>query len=109
MVVWRMDVLNPINPKEVMHTFEEKSLVDIERRWAEKTGNNFITVKKLYTLWKRKTSYHFRLYKAEGKDTAPTHKEWRIPYQETNGCASLTDVNPLLAKKIKKVVILEDE
>ena len=109
MVVWKMDVLNPINPKEVMHTFEEKTLVDIERKWAEVTGNNFVTVKKLYTLWKRKTSYHFRLYKAEGKDTAPTHKEWRIPYQETNGCASLIESTPLLTKPKKTVVILEDE
>tara|TARA_R110000796_G_scaffold235472_1_gene354466 strand:+ start:61 stop:396 length:336 start_codon:yes stop_codon:yes gene_type:complete len=111
MVVWTMEVINPINPKEVLHTFEERTLVDIQRKWAEETGNNFMTVKKLYTLWKRKTSYHFRLYKRECQDTASNHKEWRIPFQETNGCAKLSNPLPIAAprQKIKQFVILEDE
>lgn len=88
MVIWKLEVINPINPQEVLTTFEGKSMAEIERQWQEKCGNNFLTVKKLYTMWRRKSSYFFRLYKEEKELNMP--EKWRIPFQETNGCQLLT-------------------
>jgi len=87
MVVWKLEVINPINPKEILTTFEGKSMADIERQWKETSGNNYLTVKKLYTMWRRKSSYFFRLTKEEKE--LNLEEKWRIPFQETNGCQSL--------------------
>ncbi len=89
MVVWKLEVINPINPKEILTTFEGKSMADIERQWMEKSGNKYLTVKKLYTMWRRKSSYFFRLSKEEKE--LNIEEKWRIPFQETNGCQQLAD------------------
>lgn len=62
-------------------------MADLERQWVEKTGNNFLTTKKLYTMWRRKSSYFFRLHKEEKERDLP--EKWRVPFQETNGCSKI--------------------
>ena len=90
MVVWRLEVLNPINPSEVLITLKGKNIADIQREWESRTGNSYMTTKKLYTLWNRKTSYFFRLYKDDPqmKKNYNTEK-WKIPFEDTNDCAKL--------------------
>lgn len=88
MVTWKLIVINPINPSSTpLDVIEGKTMADIERKWAEKTGNNFLSVKKLYTMWRRKSSYFFRLVKEDKEANIP--EKWRIPFQEVNGCQSL--------------------